>query len=68
MIEVVVNGRALELNDGADLAGVAERYAIGPEGAIVEINGEVVECGGDWAGLVLRTGDRVNFFRIVAGG
>jgi sulfur carrier protein len=68
-MRIELNGRALELADGATVAEAVTAAGADPErrGIAVAVEGEVVPRG-DWDGTPLRDGQQVEVLRAVQGG
>ena len=66
-MNVVANGSAREVGDGATIASFVTDLGWKPEWVVVERNGEPVERA-RYATIELRDGDRLEVVRAVAGG
>jgi sulfur carrier protein len=66
-VQVVANGSAVELDDGATLDDLLGRLGLGAKWVVVERNGEPVPRR-ETATTVLTEGDRLELVRAVAGG
>jgi len=66
-VQVVANGEAIELDDGATLDDLFGRLGLGAKWVVAERNGEPVPRRQS-ATTVLSDGDRVELVRAVAGG
>ncbi|MBV8385586.1 MAG: sulfur carrier protein ThiS [Acidimicrobiia bacterium] len=66
-MQVVANGKAVELDDGATLSDLLGRLGLGAKWVVVERNGEPV-ARRETATTVLSDGDRLELVRAVAGG
>lgn len=66
-VELLVNGKPVDLPDGATVADLLGRMELGSRWVVVERNGEPVDRR-DHAGVVLADGDRLEIVRAVAGG
>ena len=69
-LELVLNGRnesLRDLADGATLTEVIAALALKADRVAVERNGEIVPRTA-WAGMVLRTGDKLEVVHFVGGG
>ena len=66
-MRVVVNGDAIDLDDGANVLDLLTHLNLGPRWVIVERNGEPVERR-DVPTTALADGDRIELVRAVAGG
>jgi sulfur carrier protein len=67
LVQVVANGAAVELAEGATLADLLGRMGLGAKWVVVERNGEPVPRK-ETASTVLANGDRLELVRAVAGG
>lgn len=66
-VEVTVNGKPIELPDGATLVDLIETMGLGSRWVVAEHNGDAVPRA-DHGRVVLTAGDRVELVRAVAGG
>jgi sulfur carrier protein len=66
-VQVVANGTAVELADGATLDDLLAKLGLGAKWVVVERNGEPVPKR-ETATTVLADGDRLELVRAVAGG
>jgi sulfur carrier protein len=66
-VNVVANGRSVEVPDGATVATVLDALGLGGRVVVVEKNGEPI-ARGDVAHVTVRAGDRLEIVRAVAGG
>ncbi len=66
-VQVTVNGRASELPDGTDLPTLLASLGLRAGSVVVEHNGTAL-LRSEFAGAVLRDGDRLELVRAVAGG
>jgi sulfur carrier protein len=66
-VQVVANGKPVELDDGATLDDLLARLGLGAKWVVVERNGEPVPRR-ETAATVLTDGDRLELVRAVAGG
>ncbi len=66
-MEVVINGKKEQLDDGSTVANVLEKRNVRKEMVAVEVNGEVVHRD-QYELLVLKDGDKVEFLFYMAGG
>jgi sulfur carrier protein len=66
-VQVVANGDAVELSEGATLDDLLTRLGLGAKWVVVERNGEPVPRR-ETATTVLTDGDRLELVRAVAGG
>jgi sulfur carrier protein len=66
-VQVVANGSAVELDEGATLDDLLGRLGLGAKWVVVERNGEPVPRR-ETATTVLTEGDRLELVRAVAGG
>lgn len=62
-----VNGKELQMPEGADVAALVEHLSLGAKRVAVEVNKELVVKQA-WATTVLRDGDRVEIVTFVGGG
>jgi thiamine biosynthesis protein ThiS len=67
VIELVVNGKRVELEAPTPLLGYLEKLGVNPRTVAVEHNGEIVERS-SFASITLREGDKVEIVRMVGGG
>lgn len=66
-MNVVVNGEARELSDGATVAVLVDELGRSPKGMAVAVNEEVVPRS-TWSDVELRGGDRVEVLTASQGG
>lgn len=66
-IVVFANGRAMQVAEGTTLADLVQSFELAAGSVLVELNGEVPPRG-EWMERRLEHGDRVEVFRVVAGG
>jgi thiamine biosynthesis protein ThiS len=66
-VQVVANGKEVELNDGATLDDLLGRLGLSAKWVVVERNGEPVPRR-ETTSTVLADGDRLELVRAVAGG
>lgn len=66
-MQVVANGKAVQLDDGATLDDLLARLGLGAKWVVVERNGEPVPRR-ETATTALSDGDRLELVRAVAGG
>ncbi len=66
-MNIVVNGRALELADDATAAAAVQLLTSAPSGVAVAINGQVVRRSA-WDSTPLADGDQVEVLTAVQGG
>ena len=66
-VQVVANGEAFELDEGATLDDLLGRLGLGAKWVVVERNGEPVPRR-EAAATLLSDGDRLELVRAVAGG
>jgi sulfur carrier protein len=66
-MNVIINGQAVELSDGATTASAVQVLTSAPSGIAVAVNGEVVRRG-DWESTPLADGDLVEVLTAVQGG
>ena len=67
MIEITVNGKQREIDDGLDITGLLQALAIDARAVAVARNGEVVRRDA-YKETALREGDSVEIVRMVGGG
>jgi len=67
MIEVLLNGKPREVNEGETLAGLLKALDLDPRWVVAEVNGEVVDRH-RFGEVSLSGGDRLELVRAVAGG
>ena len=67
MIELVVNGRRVELQQETALLDYLSSLGVEPRAVAVELNGRILERS-ELAGAALRAGDQVEIVRMVGGG
>ena len=67
MVQVIANGKPVDLDDGATVDDLLRALGLGKRWVVVERNGEPVERRRA-AATVLGAGDRVELVRAVAGG
>ena len=65
-MEIDWNGTRQEIPDGTTISDLLAMRGLNPDTMIVELNDEI--CDKDAGTRILQPGDRVNVFRIVAGG
>lgn len=66
-MDVMVNGKPMELSDGTTAAGLLERLQIHPERVVVEVNLTIVKRG-QLPSTALKPGDQVEIVQFVGGG
>ncbi|MGZ4119813.1 MAG: sulfur carrier protein ThiS [Actinomycetota bacterium] len=67
MTGIVANGTPRDVTAGATIADLLAEYGWRPEWVVVEYNGEPLERA-RYARVTLRSGDRLEIVRAVAGG
>ncbi|GAB2584471.1 sulfur carrier protein ThiS [Kribbella endophytica] len=67
VMNVQVNGSAEQIDAGATVADVVDRWARSPIGVAVAVN-EAVVTKTEWSGTTLTEGDRVEIVTAVQGG
>ena len=67
VVNVLVNGAAEQIDAGATVADVVDRWARSPLGVAVAVN-EAVVTRAEWPGTTLTEGDRVEILTAVQGG
>ncbi len=65
-MEILWNEARQEIADGATVSELLAARGLSPDAVVVELNGEI--CGANGNAHILAAGDRLNVFRIVAGG
>jgi sulfur carrier protein len=66
-MQLVVNGRAQQVDDGTSLVGLIEQLGLRVGSVVVELNGTAL-LRSELAGVRLADGDRLELVRAVAGG
>jgi len=66
-MKVWINGEPAEINDAANIAELAARYALAPNTVLIEHNTTALHQR-EWSERQLAEGDRIEFVRVVAGG
>lgn len=67
MIEIMVNGKKQEFDDGLDLESVLDRIGLAGKKVAVECNGEIVPRS-ERAQRTLNPGDRIEIVHAIGGG
>ncbi|HOZ47698.1 MAG TPA: sulfur carrier protein ThiS [Candidatus Hydrogenedentes bacterium] len=67
MMEIVVNGQIIEVEDGITVADVIEAFSLSAKGTVVQRNGEMVERA-EYGTVVIEQGDELELVRFVGGG
>jgi thiamine biosynthesis protein ThiS len=67
VIELVINGKHVELEQPTPLLSYLEKLGVNPRAVAVEHNGEIIERS-TFASTTLGEGDRVEIVRMVGGG
>ena len=67
MIELIINGKRVELEQPTPLLSYLEKLGVNPRAVAVEHNGEIIERAA-FASTTLREGDKVEIVRMVGGG
>lgn len=65
-MEILWNGTRREVSDGTTVAEFLTACGMKPEAVVVELNDEIT--GAEELSRLLKADDRLNAFRIVAGG
>jgi len=65
-MEILWNGARQEIPDGTTVSELLSAHGLSPDTVVAELNGDI--SGTEEGGRVLGAGDRLNVFRIVAGG
>jgi sulfur carrier protein len=66
-VQVIVNGEAREVPDGATVASIVESVTQAPSGVAVALNGEIIRRA-EWAKTATRDADRLEVLTAVQGG
>ncbi|MCG8400207.1 MAG: sulfur carrier protein ThiS [Firmicutes bacterium] len=66
-MQIVLNGKAVSVQAGLDVAGLVFEKKMDPNLVLVEYNGQVIKKE-DWPGVKLKEGDRLELFQLVGGG
>lgn len=66
-MNVIINGKSASLPEGATVEGLVRLRALDPGTVIIEYNFAPLKRD-EWAGTVLKEGDRVEILRFVGGG
>ncbi len=67
MIELIVNGKPVELEQPTPLLSYLDMLGVNPRTVAVEYNGEIIDRS-SFASTTLREGDKVEIVRMVGGG
>jgi sulfur carrier protein len=67
VIELVINGKHVELDGPTPLLSYLEKLGVNPRAVAVEHNGEIIERSA-FDTTTLREGDKVEIVRMVGGG
>ncbi len=67
VIELVINGKRVELDGPTPLLSYLEKHGVNPRTVAVEHNGEIIERSA-FDTTTLREGDKVEIVRMVGGG
>jgi thiamine biosynthesis protein ThiS len=67
VIELVINGKRVELEQPTPLLSYLEKLGVNPRAVAVEHNGEIIERS-TFASTTLGEGDKVEIVRMVGGG
>ena len=67
-MKIIFNGTAAEIADGTTLNAFLEERKIQRKNAIVELNEDVVSVKEEISGRILKDGDVLNLYSVVAGG
>ena len=68
MPHIIFNGKPAEIDTRITRCDFLQTQELEPAQVIVELNGEIVACNAGEASPLLQPDDRLNVFRIVAGG
>lgn len=66
-MQIVLNGKAVGVQQGLDIAGLVLAKKMDPNLVLVEYNDQVIKKE-DWPGVKLKDGDRLEVFQLVGGG
>lgn len=66
-MELMVNGKSMQLTDGTTAAGLLEQLKVHPERVVVEVNLTILKRG-QLPSTVLKPGDQVEVVHFVGGG
>jgi sulfur carrier protein len=66
-MQVIVNGEATELNDGATAADLIEQLGLGGQRVAMEVNRDIVSRS-TYADHPLAAGDEIEIVRAIGGG
>lgn len=66
-MKIILNGKEEEIPDGSTAASLLASKGIAPEGAAMDVNGELIRREAR-AGQALKAGDQVEIVRMIAGG
>jgi thiamine biosynthesis protein ThiS len=66
-ISIFANGKARQIDGQRTIGSLAEELKLHANMILVELNGSAL-LPGEWPGQKLEHGDRVEFFKVVAGG
>ena len=67
-MKIIFNGTAAEIADGPTLNAFLEERKIQRKNVIVELNEDVVSVKEEISGRILKDGDVLNLYSVVAGG
>lgn len=66
-MRILLNGEAVELEEGSTLSDLCERFGIKPAGTAISLNGELVPKG-EYGKLALEEASEVEVMVLVGGG
>jgi len=66
-MELLVNGKPMQLADGLTVAGLLERLQVKPERVVVEVNLTILKRE-QLPATVLKAGDQVEIVHVIGGG
>ena len=67
-MKIIFNGTAAKIADGTTLNAFLEERKIQRKNVIVELNEDVVSVKEEISGRILKDGDVLNLYSVVAGG
>jgi sulfur carrier protein len=66
-MNIILNGKNIELADGLSLRDTVARFAKQPEHVITEVNGKIIARAA-WEGTPLSPDDKIELITFVGGG
>ena len=66
-MQVKINGKSAELNDGINLEEAIIYYKINPETVVVELNQKIIKKK-DWKEITIKETDEIEIISFVGGG